>query len=152
MAAKVNNPRKQFQFNIIIPGLNPFLCQDVKSPDVDFDVAEHGDTNFMVKTAGMKKIGTITLAKISPAEFIDNYFDNWGLLIQNTRTGGGALPQEYKRTIIIEQYANNGITVIKRWICSGCWPSKFNGIDFSRRSSDNTLENIELQVDEVLPV
>ena len=60
MPPKVANPRKQFQFGIILPGLDPFLCQKVKSPDLEFEVAEHGDTNFLVKTAGILKVGMVT--------------------------------------------------------------------------------------------
>jgi hypothetical protein len=75
--AKVDNPRKQFQFTIIIPGLNPFLAQDVKLPDAEFDAAEHGDTGYLVKTAALKKIGDITISKIMPADGLDRFFRAW---------------------------------------------------------------------------
>jgi phage tail-like protein len=148
MPAKIPNPRKQFQFNIIIAGLNPFLVQEVKSPDVDFDVTEHGDTNFDVKTAGRKKLGTITITKIFHAQFPELEFRNWSRDIQNTMTGGGQPPSQYKRSVIIEEYSNDGRTVIERQTYMGCWPSKINGKDLSRRGSDNTTQAIELQVDE----
>lgn len=150
MPAKIPNPRKQFQFNIIIAGLNPFLVQEVKTPDEDHDVVEHGDTNYDVKTAGRKKISTLTITKIFRADFPEAGFKNWTRRIQDTRTGGGEPPSIYKRPIIIEEYANDGRTVINRETYMGCWPSKVNGRDLNRRGSDNTTESIEFQVDELL--
>jgi hypothetical protein len=29
-----------------------------------------------------------------------------------------------------------------------CWPSKLNGLDLDAMGSDNTVENVELQVDD----
>lgn len=146
--AKVNNPRKHFQFNILVPGLNPFLCQEVKMPDVDYDSTPHGDTNFEVKTAGMKKIGTLQITKICPADAPDRFVWNWFSLIGNTLTGGGALPSVYKKSIIIEQLGPDGFSVLQRWEWHGAWPRKINGVEFSRTSSANTVEVIEFEVDE----
>lgn len=146
--AKVANPRKQFQFTIIIPGLNPFLAQEVKLPDIDFDNVEHGDTNYLVKTAGMKKIGQLTVNKISPADSIDIFFRAYAQRIQNTLTGGGQLPSQYKVAIIVQEYSNDGVSVIETYTYKGCWPQKINGKDLSRKGSDNTIQSIEFSVDE----
>ena len=148
MPAKIRNPRKQFQFSILIPGLNPFLAQEVTSPDVEFEIAEHGDTNFDVKTAGRKKISNATISKISPADSLDEFIWAWKNQIQNTRTGGGDLPSNYKRNVIIMQLGTDGISVLKAWELSGCFPAKVNGMNFTRRGSENTVESFELSVDE----
>ncbi len=151
MPAKIANPRKQFQFTVIIPGLNPFLAQEVKLPDSEIDIVEHGDTNFMVKTGGMKKVGQLTVNKIKPADSLDTYMKSWQNRIQNTFTGGGQLPSQYKVSVIVEEFGNDGITVIERHQYLGCWPQKRNGVDLSRKGSDNTTESIEFCVDEELP-
>lgn len=150
MPAKVPNPRKQFQFTIILPGLNPFLAQEVKLPDLDFDSTEHGDTNFQVKTAGQVKIGNLQVTKIQPATGLDTYMESWAKRIQNTLTGGGELPSQYKAECIVEEYSNDGITTIQRHIYSGVWPVKLNGKDLSRKGSDNTVHSIEFSVDEII--
>lgn len=146
--AKINNPRKQFNFQITIAGLNPFLCQEVKTPDSEFDIATHGDVNFEVKTAGIKKIGQLTITKIFPVDFPDTAIRDWGSSIQDTRAGGGALPSEYKRTVLVQQFAPDGVTVLEQWEYDGVWPQKRNGIDFNRKSSENTTQSIEFCVDE----
>lgn len=146
--AKVDNPRKQFHFNIIIPGLNPFLAQEVKSPDIEFDEAEHGDTGFLVKTAGLKKVGRLMVTKILSATSIDVFMTQWQNDILQTDRGGGLLPSQYKRVIMVEEFSSDGITVIERKLYRGCWPQKINGRDYSRKGSDNTTESIDFSIDQ----
>jgi phage tail-like protein len=146
--AKINNPRKSFQFSVIIQGIAPFLVQTVKLPDVEIEADEHGDTNYKVKTGGMMSYGNLTISKICEAiPLIDQYIWSWVNTIQNVYTGGGALPSLYKSVILIEQFAPDGKTVLKRWTCEGCWPRRINGIEFNRAQSGNTIENIEFEVD-----
>ena len=147
--ANIANPRKQFNFSIYAPGLNPFLAQKVTIPEVSIDVVEHGDTNYDVKTGGRKKIGTILIDQISPATGPDNWVETWMNQVQNEILGGGFLPSIYKRNLTIDEYSTDGVTIINQHECFGCWPSKRNGIELNRRGSDNTLKSIELQVDQV---
>ncbi len=146
--AQIPNPRKTFNFSIAVAGLNPFLAQEVDIPDFDIDVTEHGDTNHDIKTGGRAKFGTLKIKKISSATGPDNWIWNWMLQVQNVFTGGGDLPSNYKRTVVVEQFLNDGVTVINSWVFYGSWPSKINGVSFKRTGSDNTMEDIELQVDE----
>lgn len=149
MPAKVPNPRKQFLFTIFMPGLDPFLAQEVKQPDDEFDVAEHGDVGHDIKTAGKRKLSNLSVTKILPSTTLDTYMRNWRNRIRNFITGGGELPSTYKTAIIIEEYSADGITVLERHVYGGCWPQKVNGRDFSRKGSDNTVETLEFSVDEV---
>jgi len=150
MPAKVPNPRKQFLFTIILPGLNPFMAQDVKLPDKEFEVVEHGDTNFDVKTAGKIKFSNLTVNRIFSAVAVDTYMEDWARRIQNTILGGGQIPSAYKVQAIVEEYGSDGITILRTHIYSGVWPSKINGIELSRKGSDNTVQSLEFCVDEVI--
>lgn len=146
--AYVENPRKQFNFQITIPGLNPFLCQTVKFPDAEFDTAEHGDTNHLIKTAGLKKIGMLEIGKICPADAPDSYMRNWQKTIGNTNTGGGLLPSLYKKPIMVVEFSTDGITPLTTTLFRGAWPKKINGKDLNRAGSDNTLESVSFEVDQ----
>ena len=148
MPAKVPNPRKVFLFGIFIQGINPFLAQTVKLPDVENDIVEHGDTNFDVKTAGKKKVSMLTVSKLSPQEGPDLGIHEWMRRIQNTTQGGGQLPSLYKTTAMVVKYGADGITIIERHIFSGVWPQKINGVELSRMSSDNEITTIDFCVDE----
>ena len=147
--AQIPNPRKQFNFTIQTPGLNPFLAQKVTIPDFEIDVVEHGDTNFDVKTGGRHKFGMVAIDKISTALGPDNWIWEWQQEIQDVFIGGGLLPSIYKRTIEIFQFSNDGISTINRWVCFGCWPHKINGVELNRLGSENTTESIELCTDQI---
>lgn len=144
---QINNPRKVFNFGIFIPGLNPFLAQKVTTPDVEIDSVAHGDANYDVKTGGRLKVGSLMVDKISSATESDNWIFNWLQTIQNATLGGGALPSLYKRTIMVEEYGPDGVTVLNRHVYEGAWPKKRNGIELNRQASDNTLQSIEFEVD-----
>jgi len=147
--AQVANPRKQFNWSISSPGVNAFLCQKVTIPDFEIDVVEHGDYNFDVKTGGRHKYGSLMIEKIATAVTSDTYIWTWMQEIQDVFIGGGVLPTLYKRTMQIDQFDLSGILVLNSWVCYGCWPSKINGVEFNRLGSENTLESIEIQVDQV---
>ena len=149
MAVKVKSPRKLFRFSIeiVAPSLDPFLVQEVTHPDVDVEQDTHGDTNFDVKTAGRVAVGNGTLNKIMRASGPDNFMWNWRMMCQDQIAGGGLIPDEYKRTIIVVEFAEGGDTPINTWRWTGCWPTKINGQQNSRTESGNTIESIELSVD-----
>lgn len=147
--ANVSNPRKQFQFAITIAGFSQFYAQKVTLPEEMTDVVEHGDVNFDVKTGGRSKVGKLIIEKISTATGADNYFSDWRSEVQNTTLGGGSLPSIYKRTVVIEEFSVDGVTVINTHTYYGCWPSKRDAIELDRKGSENTIEKVELEVDEV---
>lgn len=147
--AIIENPRKQFNWSIFAPGLNPFLAQKTNVPELEIDVTTHGDTNYLVKTGGLKKVGILTIEKISQATGPDSWVWSWIYQVQDAFLGGGQLPSIYKKTIEIQHFSVDGVTIIDRWALYGCWPSKINGVELSRVDSNNTLENCEFQVDRV---
>jgi phage tail-like protein len=151
--AKISNPRKGFNFSISFPQLyiNPFLFQQVDLPDSEVEVVEHADSNFDVKTGGRRKIGNITLEKLLTTNrgSEGNYFWDWHDSIANAHLGGGLPPIEYWRTMIVEELAEDGVTPIARWVCENVWPHKIDGQSHARKSSDNTIEKIEMSVEKV---
>lgn len=147
--AIVSNPRKQFNFSIQIAEapIQPFLCQEVDLPEITIESTAHGDTNHDIKTGGRAVIGNATIQKIMTTSGADNYFYDWALLVADTVLGGGLPPDQYKRTVIISELAEDGVSVINTWVLTGCWPTRINGQKLNRLSSDNSIENVELSVD-----
>lgn len=145
--ANIENPRKQFNFTIGIPGVNPFLCQDVDLPDIEIDVVAHGDTNYDVKTGGRKKISSMKIKKLIPAESSDTWLFDYLNRIQDEYLGGGELPSQYKLNVTVTEYSTDNQTIINRWICEGWWPNKLSGQQLRRMNSDNSMEDFEAQVD-----
>src|SRR5690606_12123157 len=98
---------------------------------------------------GLKKLSTFQIDKLATADGPDEFIWDWVRSIRNTRTGGGAPPQVYKRNVIVEQYGSDNSTVVKVWVLDGAWPSKINGVELDRLASENTIESIEFSVDEL---
>lgn len=147
--ASIKNPRKVFNFSLTFPGypIDPFLFQEVVLPDIEIETVEHGDTNYDVKTGGRVKIGKLVLRKLFRSEKAGStYFWDWMVQVQDAATGGGLTPDAYYRDIVVEEFAEDGLTPINKWEFFECWPGKINGQSQKRMSSENTIEEIELNV------
>lgn len=149
--ANITNPRKDFNFSIqvVAAPINPFLVQKVQLPDVTIMQAKHADTNYDVKTAGRIEIGEIEIEKIMTTSGADNYFWNWAMSCQDIMLGGGNVPNNYKRVILIQELAEDGTSVLNTWVGTGCWPNKINGQTLDRKSTENSLEKITMSVDQL---
>lgn len=148
--ATVANPRKVFNFSLQFTKMpiEPMLFQEVVQPDYEIEVVEHGDANYDVKTGGRVKVGKLTLRKLlrTTRDTESMIFWDWMKEVQNPVLGGGGVPSSYYRGVIIEEFAEDGLTPINRWEYSEVWPNKINGQTQKRMSSDNTIEEIELSV------
>lgn len=149
--AQIRNPRKQYNFSLSFPQqhINPFLFQKADLPDSEIEEVAHGDTNHDAKTGGRLSIGSLTLEKLLTTErnVENNYFWDWHTGITNGYLGGGLPPSLYWRNAILEEFAEDGVTVINRWVLDNIWPKKINGQSHERKSSDNTIEVIEFAVE-----
>ena len=147
-AAKVNNPRKKFLFSITFPThpLNPFLAQKVTLPEVSIDQVEHGDVNRLVKTAGLVKVGNLTIEKLKATSGSDTWFWDWLMSCQDLILGGGLVPKNYWTTMMITELAEDGTTILNQHILTEVWPCKIEGLDFDRTASENTIEKLEFSV------
>lgn len=147
--AKISNPRKKFNFSIQVVELpiNPFLFQKVNIPEKEIEMTEHGDVNHNIKTGGKSKFGNLTAEKLMTTDGADNYFWDWAASVSDAIIGGGLVPDEYKRTLLVTELAEDGTSILNSWLILGAWPQKINGQELDRMSSDNSMESIELCVD-----
>jgi len=147
--AKIS-PRKLFNFSISFPGFpyEPFLVQKANLPDSEVEVAEHSEGNHDVKTGGRIKVGNITLENImrTTPGFESLFFWDWKALVADAWLNGGVEPDGYYRTMLVKEHGVDGISVINQWLCTECFPIKLNGLPLDRKSSENSIENVELSV------
>jgi len=148
--ANIANPHKKFQFSIFLFGMNPFLVQKVFLADREIDIVEHGEGNHVIKTGGILKLGSLRIEKLYNASLPDKLIWAWINLVQNEFTGGGVIPEAYKKAVQIQKLATDGSTVLNTWNYVGVWPQKINGVELDRMSSENTIENIEFCIDQEL--
>lgn len=152
--AKFANPRKRFNFSITITPdpINPFLFQKVALPDIEIEPVAHGDTNHDIKTPGRVSYGNIVCEKLLPSNVGDSYMWSWLDACQSSVIGGGSPPAAIKKVLTIEEFAEDGSTILNTWIATGAWPCRIPGSELDRNSSDNTIENVEFCIDKLQKV
>lgn len=148
MGAKVKNPRKVFLFSLTFPKhpINTYLFQKCTLPDIEIEQVAHGDINRDVKTAGRVTIGNLIVEKLSTTSGSDTWLHDWLYSCQDHIVGGGLTPSEYWETVIVNELAEDGVSVINTHLFEEVWPCKVNGVELDRMSSDNTIESIEFSV------
>lgn len=148
MGAKVKNPRKKFLWSISFSKhpINPYLCQKCSLPDISIDQVNHGDVNRDVKTAGRVSVGNLIVEKLLTTSGSDTWVWDWLFSCQDHLMGGGLVPSDYWETLLVNELAEDGRTVLNSHICTEVWPTKIDGLDFDRMASENTIEKIEFSV------
>ena len=146
--AKVRNPRKSFQYSIIFPKhpINSYMAQKVTLPDVEVEEVTHGDINRDVKTAGRIKVGDLSIEKLCTTSGSDTWAFDWLSSCQDMLVGGGLVPSQYWETIIVNELAEDGVSILNSWILDEVWPKKISGLELDRKSSDNTIDHITFSV------
>lgn len=146
--AKIKNPRKGFQFSLSFPKhpINTYLCQKVTLPDLEIEEVEHGDLNRSVKTAGRATIGRLVIEKLMTTSGSDTWAHDWLMSCQDIILGGGNVPSTYWETVVVNELAEDGTTVLNSHTYEEVWPCKINGLELDRTSSDNTIEHVEFSV------
>lgn len=145
--ARVLDPRKVNQFQIEINGLVAFECQEVNIPTPTIAATEHGEGNYISKTAGMVTVGDVTLKKLRVMASADKWAMDWLNAAQNMSSGSGGLEGDYKKTIVISELSADMKTVKSRWVCYGAWAKEVSFDTFSRTSSDNVMQTVLISVD-----
>lgn len=148
MGAKVKNPRKRFLWQISFPKhpVNSYKFQSCTLPEVSIEEVPHGDINRDVKTGGRVTIGTMTVRKLLTTDGSDTWFWDWLNSVQDILFGGGLVPTEYWEDAVVQELAEDGVTVINTHLLSEVWPARVNGLELDRTSSENTIEEIEFSV------
>lgn len=56
---------------------------------------------------------------------------------------------DYKQDIVVKEMDPSGIRAVNRWIWEGAWVSNFNNGEYDRLGTDNLIQTLTIQVDEV---
>ena len=146
--AKVKNPRKRFLWQIVFVKhpINAYLFQSVTIPEITIEQVSHGDIDRDVKTGGRITVGNLTATKLETTSGSDTWLWDWLMSVQDLLLGGGLTPSEYWETVLINELAEDGVSILNSWTCTEVWPTRVNGQELDRMSSDNTIEEIEFSV------
>lgn len=112
--------QKVFNFAIEIDGIDQFLIQDVKEPEIEIGAVEHGASNYNVKTAGGVAVSDAELQKVIPATTGDKWAWNWMRTAQDPVSGTGGLSNQYKKDVVFKVLSPQGAT-IEAYLWEGAW-------------------------------
>lgn len=143
------NPLKQFAYVVEINGLDQFVCQELTLPDVTVEETEHTEGNAIIRTAGLSRVGDLTLSNLKPADTAEQWALDLINSVQNRTTGVGGTPEQYELTIVVRLRDNAGATVIS-YECTGCWCKKALGMSLSKTSSDNIMEEVQFVCNDIV--
>lgn len=148
MGAKVKNPRKKFLWSISFPKhpINTYLFQTCTLPDIEIEQVTHGDVNRDVKTAGRVTIGNLVVEKLLTTAGSDTWLIDWLYACQDHIIGGGLVPSQYWENAVVNELAEDGVSVINTHVLTEVWPCKISGLELDRMASENTIESIEFSV------
>ena len=65
---------------------------------------------------------------------------------QDMIAGGGLVPSQYWENVIVNELAEDGVSVLNTHLFEEVWPCKITGLDLDRMASENTIESIEFSV------
>ena len=88
----------------------------------------------------------MTAQKLETTSGSDTWFWDWLFSVQDMINGGGLTPSQYWQTVIVKELAEDGISVLNKWVLTEVWPTRVNGQELDRMSSDNSIEEIEFSV------
>lgn len=137
------DPLKVFRFTVEMGGAR-IGFQECSKLERDTDVSEYregGDNATTKKSAGLTKLGDITLKRGQILDQGQNDLYDWALDVFNMASNGADI-RDYRRDIDIVQYDRGGEPVV-RWRAYECWPRRFAATsDMNAQSSDNSIEEM----------
>lgn len=141
--------RKVFNFAVEIDGVDQFLIQDAKKPEVEIGAVLHGASNHDEKTAGGVAVSDAEFQKVKPADSGDSWAWDWLNDAQDMNAGSGKLPVDYQKDIVFKELAPTG-AVLNAWLWENAWVRKATDSNYKRgNKNENTLETVIISVDRV---
>lgn len=104
--------------------INTYLFQSCTLPDIEIDQVAHGDVNRDVKTAGRVTIGNLIVEKLMTTAGSDTWLHDWLYSCQDHIVGGGLVPSQYWETAIVNELAEDGVSVLNTHVFEEVWPCK----------------------------
>ena len=145
------NPRKLYRFAVECDGLETAYVQKCKIPKIEVKDAKHGEGPFSIKTASKVDFGNIELDCLKPAESSAVWWKDWLALVINLNDGSMGTPDLYKKTIFIQEFSADGVTIIDSWECGGCFPVEIDPSELDKLGEGNAVDKLKLSCDYVIP-
>jgi len=137
MAAKRNDPYKNFKFRVEVDGITTAAFAEATIPDSttdSVDYREGTDPTHQRKLSGMNKYGNITLKK-GLTDSMELY--DWKKKVEES--GAGPARKNISLILIDEEGKDKA-----RWDIAEAWPTKYDPSDFSAKGNEVVIETLEI--------
>ncbi len=139
------DPIKVFRFTVEMGGARVgFMeCSGLEATTEVTEYREGGDNTTTKKSAGLTKLGDITLKRGQILDEGRSDLRDWAEQVHDVQSKNGT-SADYRRDIEIVQYDRAGEEAC-RWRVVECWPSRYKPFgDQNATSSDNSIEELVL--------
>lgn len=135
------NPRKDYRYVLELDGINMFLIQDVQTPEVEYQVDEHGAPINIpnAKTPGKMRVGEMVVQKLMPALSADTWAWDWfGAALSGIK-------KDFIKTGVLRHVGPDGFSTLDAYFLGDIWPSKIGSSNLVAAGSGNIIETVTFQ-------
>jgi hypothetical protein len=91
------------------------------------------------------------LEVLKPAESSATWWRDWLALVINMNDGSMGVPDVYKKTVFIVEYAADGLTIVDTTELDGVYPADFDVSELDKLADGNQIDKLKFNVDRVIP-
>lgn len=136
---------KKFKFLFEIDGFNYFGFQKCSELSAEIAKIEYHEGGALLadKSPGRVTVADVTIER---AATTDNDLWLWFQTVVGLVTQVGLVDPQYKRDGDVSQLDRDG-SELRRWGCTGLWPTKFVAGDWDNEADENVIEKATLSID-----
>lgn len=136
---------KKFKFVFEIDGFDFFGFQKCSELSAEIAKIEYYEGGALLpdKSPGRVKVSDVTIERAATS---DNDLFSWFKEVVDQVSQKGLVDPGYKRNGDPVQLDRDG-TELRRWACTGLWPTKFVAGDWDNNADENVIEKSTLSMD-----
>lgn len=137
----VQSPRRAHLFQIAIAGLaDDWYVQKVTMPEANISMLEYGAGDHNVKIPSKGSFSNVTIEKLCSTDETDTFAATWYAECLALPAAASA------KTITFKELGNDGVSVVRKWLWSDCFITKYKLNDSDRMGDSLRTETIEFTV------
>jgi phage tail-like protein len=136
---------KKFKFVFEIDNFGFFGFQKCSELSAEIAKIEYHEGGALLpdKSPGRVTVADLTIERAATS---DNDLFGWFQEVADLNLGAGLVEPQFKRAGDIVQLDRDG-SELRRWGCTGLWPTKFVAGDWDNESDENVIEKATLALD-----
>lgn len=137
---------KKFKFLVQIDGLLSAAFQKCSALEVEAAVIKHHEGGVLTpnKSPGKLDFKAVTLERGATR---NEELWLWFKMVAHAAANAGLVDPGFRKNMDIVQQDRSGVT-IKRWRCTGCWPSSFTAGEWDNEADEVVIQKVVIEIDD----